>query len=297
MVGPGNIINPSSSHVGARTAAGRIKLTVSRYNSVFFSALATNNYSILYATQDFVQGGSYDQQEFPDTEPLNITDVQARASQFERLDNEDCIRAYAKDFIEDRRNVIAIVKNVTGEPSLLHVSEQEFPAHITPQYNPYAWICDSPTVVNQTGACCENEWGFVPCPKIAPELVQMADQWTTGGFEIDHCLSETVTSFCHLHFSVALMSVVIAFNILKVLGMGYVAYALGEAPMVTVGDAIQSFLLRPDRMSEGMCLASHQSVVRQFGRGYTPMPVRYERPQYRWYDAASWRQWVFLLLL
>ncbi|RVX74197.1 hypothetical protein B0A52_02029 [Exophiala mesophila] len=267
------------------------------YNSVFYSALATNNYNILYASEGFVNGDAYNKELFPDDEDRNVTDIQARiAVDFESLTNEQCIARYAKDFVEDRRNVIVIVKDPpANQGSLFKVASQEFPVEFTTEYNAFAWICDDPNVVNVTKACCENEYGFVPCSKITPKLIDIADQWTTGGFEVDHCLSEMVESDCHLHFSWVLMTVVLGFNLLKVLGIAYVAFYLGESPLVTIGDAIQSFIRHPDRTSEGMCLASHSSITASTKLGYTTTSMRYEPRQQRFFEAATWRQLAFVL--
>lgn len=298
MVDSGDFVNPSALGVsGVGTDAGSGLTDSPRYNSVFYSALATNNYSVLYASQDFIQGASYDKAKYPDTEACNVTDIQARASkEFVVLNNEDCIHAYARDFVEDRRNVIVVVKNPpTNEGSLFNITDNEFPQKITSAYNPFAWICDDPNVVNQTGACCENKWGFIPCSKITPKLVDIADQWSTGGFEVDHCLSELVESQCHLHFSLILMGVVLGFNVLKVIGIGYVTFWLGEAPFITAGDALQSFIRHPDPSTEGMCLASHASIVASSRLGYKSMPMRYDPRQHRFYESATWRQWAFLL--
>ncbi|KIV87479.1 hypothetical protein PV11_03022 [Exophiala sideris] len=268
------------------------------YNSVFFSALATNNYSVLYTSPDFINGASYNTSAFPDTNDLNVTDIQSNAKQYDVLDNEDCIKAYAKDFVEARRNVIVVVKDPpANQGSLFKVEDNEFPEVITPKYNAYAWVCDNPNVVKQTDACCENEHGFVPCSKITPKLLNMANQWSTGGFEVDHCLSEPVQSQCHLHFSLDMMAVVLGFNILKVIGIAYVAFRLGESPLVNAGDAIQSFLRNPDRTTEGMCLSSHASVVASSKLGYTAGAMRYDPKQHRFGDAATWKQWTLLLTI
>lgn len=298
VVASGDFVNPSTLGVSfSDTGADFISTDLPSYNSVFYSALATNNYSVLYASQDFIQGASYDKTKYPDSEACNVTDIQARASKdFVVLNNEDCIHAYARDFVEDRRNVIVVVKNPpTNEGSLFNITDNEFPQKITSEYNPFAWICDNPDVVNQTGACCENKWGFIPCSKITPKLVDIADQWETGGFEVDHCLSEPVESQCHLHFSLILMCVVLGFNVLKVIGIGYVTFWLGEAPFITAGDALQSFIRHPDLTTEGMCLASHASIVASSKLGYKSMPMRYDPRQHRFYETATWRQWAFLL--
>jgi hypothetical protein len=186
----------------------------------------------------------------------------------------------------------------TNQGSLFKIAVNEFPEKINSSYNPFAWICDSPDVVNQTGACCENQWGFVPCSKITPKLIDLADEsWETGGFEVDHCLSEPAESECHLHFSLILMSVVLGFNILKVLSIIYLTFFLKDAPMLTVGDALQSFLLKPEPTTEGMCLSSHQSIVAASKLGYRSMPMRYDPKLQRFYEAATWKQWSFLLTI
>lgn len=261
--------------------------------------MATNNYNVLYASNDFADGATYDKERFPDDPDRNITDIQSRlATDFFQLTNEECIAHYSKDFVEDRRNVVVIVKDPpSNEGSLFKIATQEFPLKFTTEYNAFAWICDTPDIANQTGSCCVNEWGFVPCSNIAPKLLERADEWTTGGFQVDHCLSEKVPSDCHLHFSWVLMTVVLSFNLLKVIAIAYVALRLGESPLVTVGDAIQSFIQRPDRTSEGMCLASHASVIASTKLGYTTTSMRYEPQQHRFFEAATWRQWAFILFL
>lgn len=268
------------------------------YNSVFYSALATNNYNVLYIDEDFVSGAEYDKQRFVDNAECNVTNIQLHASGFERLTNADCIGLYAKDFVEDRRNVLVVVRNPpTDQGSLLKVALNEFPEKITSEYNAFAWICDNPDLANQTGACCPNEFGFIPCGKMTSKLEDMAEQWQTGGFEVDYCLSEKVDSECHLHFSLILMAVVLGFNILKVIGIAYVAFRLDEAPLVTVGDAVDSFIRHPDRTTENMSLSSHASVVASAKLGYNSSSMRYEPEQHRFYEAATWRQWSFLLTL
>ena len=192
--------------------------------------------------------------------------------------------------------MIVVIKDPpTNQGSLFKVADNEFPEKIASSYNPFSWICDNPNVVNQTDACCENQWGFIPCSKITPKLLDIADQWSTGGFEVDHCLSETVESQCHLHFSLILMCVVLGFNVLKVIGIAYVTFWLGESPIITVGDALQSFIRHQDPTTEGMCLASHSSIVASSRLGYKSMPMRYDPRQHRFYESATWKQWAFLL--
>jgi len=245
-----------------------------------------------------VQGAKYDNLAFPDTPECNITHIQASATGFDRLNNAECIQEYAKDFVPKRRNVILIVSNASADSkSLLGTAAYEFPPNITSAFNPYSWICDNPNVVEQVDACCENQWGFVPCSLVAPKLEKVADTWITGGYLIDHCLSEPVESHCHLHFAFPIMLVIIIFNVLKVISMACVAFLLEEQPLSTIGDAIQTFTLFPDPTSKDMCLADHQSIQNQFSRGYVAGPARYEPQETRWWEAATRKQWLFCVSL
>lgn len=88
------------------------ELIASRYNSAFFSSSATNDYQIFYVTDAFVQGlspilsgGSED-----DYTTLAVS-IQAELNQHEALQNEDCIRAYAVDFVTDRRTLVLVAVN------------------------------------------------------------------------------------------------------------------------------------------------------------------------------------------
>lgn len=263
-----------------------IILTGSSYNSIFYSALATNEYNILYATEGFTTGQPYNTALFPDSVEQNITDIQSKLPTFDRLSNEDCIKAYAEDFLPDRRNVVLIVKNQTSGSSLRQVAVNTFPdsQSIIHNYNPFSWICDNTTSVSN------------PCSNQIPQIEQSADSWFSGGYAIDHCLSEPVESQCHVHFNTILMTIVIGFNAIKVLCIAYVVFTYPEEPLETLGDAIQSFIKRPDPTSQNMCLATHSSIINSFEHGYDPVPQQWIPRQLRWFHSITWRQWIVMFI-
>lgn len=269
------------------------------YNSVFYNALATNNYNVLYATPDFVNGVAYDQVKFPDSRDANFTDIQRNVTRYQKLSNAECIRQYGKDFVPDRRTVIAVVKGpYNSSSSLLDVTFNDFPLKVTREYNAFEWICDDPQTVNKTSSCCENAAGFIPCSVMVPKLEEISNVWwRSGGYDIDYCLSEQVPSSCHLHFAFPLILVVIGFNILKVIGVAYVCFRLPEDPLVTIGDAIQSFITKPDPYTKGMCLGTKDTIERYVAHGNSPPPARYRHKGQRWYRAATYKQWTFVMIL
>jgi hypothetical protein len=56
-------------------------------------------------------------------------------------------------------------------------------------------------------------------------------------------------------------------NLFKLIGMLYVAFRLRDNPLITVGDAVESFLDNSDRTTEGMCLLTKEDVVGAVRKG------------------------------
>lgn len=274
------------------------------YNSTFYAAIATNDYNILYATEDFVNGGGYDTSKFPTTSAQNITFFHNDAKNWTYLNNQDCIQNYAHDFITKYRNVIAVVANETtaADDTLLALAVNELPksGYLDATFDPFAWICNDTQTTNKTGVHDRNSVGFVPCASQARELEDMADTWwKSGGYHISHCLAEAIHPDCHLHFSPHLMGPVILMNIIKCLVAFYVAFRMVDTPLVTLGDAIQSFVKQPDPTTTGLCLTTAHEAERTFGRTAAHMaprpPQTFQAQRHRWAKVITKRQWLLLL--
>lgn len=273
------------------------------YNSTFYAAIATNDYNILYATEGFVNGGVYDTYRFPTTAAQNISFFQGNAKTWTRLDNHDCIQNYAHDFITKYRNVIAVVSNETtaGDDTLLSVAINELPTggYLDASFDPFAWICNDTETTNKTGVHDRNSAGFVPCASQTRELENIANTWwKSGGYHISHCLAEEIKPDCHLHFAPHLMGPVILMNIIKCLVAFYVAFRMVDVPLVTLGDAIQSFVKQPDRTTAGMCLITAHEAERTFSRKAAPMaprpPQKFQLRKQRLAKVITKRQWLLL---
>lgn len=286
------------------------------YNSTFYAAIASRNYNILYATPEFATGGQYDTSKFPDSADLNVTHIQqaiqaggtVNGSTWKRLDNNICVQEYAEDFVTRYRNVVAVVTNSseitpTGS-SILNVAYNELPPpeNFDKNFDSFAWICDDPQTPNMTDTHTLNSAGIVPCSNMAGKLQVFANTWwRSGGYDIAYCLAEELVPDCHLHFSPHLMGPVVLMNIIKCLIAFYVAYRMTGTPLVTIGDAIESFIKTPDASTRGMCLATAQEMAHQFSRATNHIPVlrasTFDSTRYRWYKTITKRQWVLLSCL
>jgi len=95
-----------------------------------------------------------------------------------------------------------------------------------------------------------------------------------------------------------ILVIVVICNLGKVVSMLYVAFYVKDDPLITVGDAIQSFLSRPDKTTTGMCLVSKADVVAKSLTVISdPEPKPYAARRLQWRTAASARRWTLFIIL
>ena len=126
-------------------------------------------------------------------------------------------------------------------------------------------------------------------------------------YPVEYCLSRKLTEQCELHFSPAICLVVIVCNIIKVLCMSLTALSNRTDIFLTVGDAVASFLSRPDPSTERMGLVSRSNLFRgpqpwpSFRRDYLQLAVKDASrlpawatlpPRQRWTRALPTSQWI-----
>lgn len=92
---------------------------------------------------------------------------------------------------------------------------------------------------------------------------------------------------------------VIFINVIKAALMSIVLWRLNgkDVPIVTVGDAIKSFLERPDPWTEDCCLMSRLNADALLKTPELRSKQRYQLRNERWYGACSKRRWIFSILL
>ncbi|PYI08667.1 hypothetical protein BO78DRAFT_395531 [Aspergillus sclerotiicarbonarius CBS 121057] len=110
------------------------------YNSVIYTSLNANTYAALVASHDFVSNTSIPNSAFeaqscyPEADlAWNITDLRTSIlnGEFEVLDPQACIEAYAVEYLSDRRTVIAVPsESMTLNSTRLYMSGYGWPARI-----------------------------------------------------------------------------------------------------------------------------------------------------------------------
>jgi len=78
---------------------------------------------------------------------------------------------------------------------------------------------------------------------------------------IEYCLSQQVPEVCKVGFTVYIMLIVVICNLLKVATMIASFWVLDDTPLVTIGDALSSFLEKPDETTKDRCLMEARSSI------------------------------------
>lgn len=147
----------------------------------------------------------------------------------------------------------------------------------------------------------------VPCDSYLSHIEANADIWQPYGYDLDYCLAEHVEQQCSFNGNIPIVLTVIVCNTMKVILMLIVALRLTGNPLITIGDAIESFLDEPDETTKGLCLFTRNDAnnceesVKLRGKLDQPpwkykQGVKPERPaKLRWSKAPSGRRWTMTI--
>lgn len=291
-----------------------------------FSSLSSNEYYWTVVSKNFFSGAAYNltgdwahnqlgsttnysQPEFLATPPNNeigstfyrdaatymkqidlmnnyYDNIQKSASEWERLDNAECINAYSNLFLTSRRNVVLVSSSINSTitmdtwNSVLDYGSTDYKHSLDGNW----WMC---SMGGQDG-------GNLFCnPR---SLLANANNWKVFDYPIEYCLSEPKETMCSVQFSLTIMWVVIAFNALKVAAMVWILVCFdAEKLLASVGDAAASFLNHDDLTTLGMCLADKKGIRSFWQSRGQPRPFNLNRR--RWGTAVSAGRWVLFTLL
>ena len=247
------------------------------YNSAVFSTLFTQEYGVYVVTNNFddfvipasattaaplktttaqyqaLHGGSVVSttvtRTFTDTSVPIATplpqDIRTKTPTYERLNKQACLQAYASPFVSDRSTVLLVSSRVANQSDaatlLLSLGYTDSGDGVS-QIEGYDWICPSRATTCDLNQAASDQ-----------------SSWVFKKYDVQYCLSEKIQGQCKLQFSLPLMIVVIIFNFIKMVCMALIAWRQKEEeevdePLVTIGDAISSFLDSPDPYTAGSCI-------------------------------------------
>ena len=105
---------------------------------------------------------------------------------------------------------------------------------------------------------------------------------------IDHCLAESAVGHCRIEINQTVLAVVLICNTIKVLCLLSTLLIVDFLPLITVGDAIASFLAIPDQTSLGDGTISERDVVYKQEDEMRSRPTLFHYPEiYRWHPPSK----------
>ena len=205
------------------------------YNSVIFASTSISEWNAFGVTSDFLTGA-----------PFNVS-VELAGSQAEsfkprverlrnstslvRLENDACLAAYNNTIITSWGDVLVIsTRPSSNNNSLLWA--MGFP------YGPET---------GDLGFC--DSLGRKDYDKCLDDGSPNPNTWNSTDWQnpensgkVLYCMAEKALQHCKIRLSVSFMIAVIVCNSIKVICMGIIVWKLDPDPLVTIGDAIASFL-------------------------------------------------------
>ncbi|KAF2122107.1 hypothetical protein BDV96DRAFT_137243 [Lophiotrema nucula] len=247
------------------------------YNSVVFETIAANEVYFLQVHPAFFtdkQSWSYDASlDYPPTNESNatypvlnstwnnyVTRIQESLldgkyldpTQFENITSDECVSRYSSSFITSGNGFAVPVQSEQLEDNI----------NATKSLSPWLPIDRESSITGLHHA------------------------------EFAYCLSQKVPPKCQVQMSQTILFIVIACNIVKFGLMFIILWHMNYDTVVTVGDAIKSFLQIPDQTTENICLMSKRTVDQLWQGPKADSSQRFQpRRREPWYYACSKRRW------
>lgn len=144
-------------------------------------------------------------------------------------------------------------------------------------------------------------------------MISKGIPWSPFGGQVLYCHAQRTPEHCTLNFSTHLAYVVVSFNLVKVVCMFFILWRHRKPALVTVGDAIKSFLNRPDITTSGLCLHSAASLYGKWQGNASEATLQWravkqeqaESSRFRkhvtrtryWYHSVTVMRWLGCLVL
>ena len=201
---------------------------------------------------------------------------------YEDLTPSQCANLYNWDFVSHRRNLFIMTNhtsNATFSNTVLEVFEVDVRV-----FGSDIWMCSG-----SPSGCNRNTIASMAANKL-PWVVTL---FTGEEIEVRGCKSEITEERCKVQFSLGIMIAVISCNLVKACAMIMTLVRSREPTLVTLGDAIDSFLRIPDPATRGICFADRWFIDREWRRGWRTGPRQWKhKGVQRWWTNVSKTRWI-----
>ncbi|KAK1849673.1 hypothetical protein CCHR01_07728 [Colletotrichum chrysophilum] len=252
------------------------------FNSVIFASISTNEYSVFVVSEQSVPGR--DSTSLPDTLDTGLLPrtrylYSFPNATFEYRDPTACLEDYGTAF-QSKRGSLVLVTNSTGI-NVTFVQYGAAGAYVGGVSGSFNWLCKDDT----------------PCDEKVVNMKEGSIPWKPLGLDVRGCYNKETFEHSKLFFSRAICWVVTILNLAKAILMLFVAYdGVGntEQPILTVGDAVASYIQIPDWHTRKMCLKSKKCFSKE---NWEPSPKHFDPTRHRKFSGGSISRWVVCVSL
>ena len=290
------------------------------YNSAIFSDLSTRQYNAFLLPESFFDGPLVDPTFFMAISRLSLstdgTYFQNRLLQFKQDSNKvenltvpACVSAYTSPTISQYSDVVLITsgENPNGPALKWEVLVSKLVAGPATYYSMNDWACNNTdcSVIGGQHTGLDNfnstlddytsqmlpSWTTPDGNSLDSNIssIRQTGHWKVNGQDVRHCLAKTELEKCKLQFSFPILVVVIIGNMTKAICMIIIARRKGPEPLVTLGDAIDSFLACPDVTTKASCITGNTRLKNRDTWGSMSCG---SWKTARWIRAASPSRWI-----
>ena len=275
------------------------------YNSAVFSTLSTQQFKAYLVTAKFLDGAPFNvtasigfnlyntvtAKELNDAQDA-LQNIKTNDS-YVKLQNEECADTYSAPIISTNSDLFLVSDYQDANNSLIWIDTTIYPRLVSHDGNVfyYLQLCDLTGAINNSRNLSFNIselWQLYGSNAYYPPTPEISS--------IDYCLSKRAKENCKLQFSLTIMIVVIICNMIKTVCMAIISWKQDPEPLVTLGDAIASFLDRPDVTTDGHCIAGRTWFKDSRYWGFSHLS-RWDPKILRWFRAASRRRWIVCKVL
>ncbi|GAB1318664.1 hypothetical protein MFIFM68171_08874 [Madurella fahalii] len=265
------------------------------YNSAVFTSISCNNYAVSVVNEAFLTTGNRTALPlYLQTSSMEAMYRGALDGRLERLDRDACFEAYASNFQSSRGDLLLVHYGTDLPESSPYEWDREsrvgydWSSYGCGRSQAYEWICTDYRVPYQSGT---------PCEDLIPGLKADLGSWAPFGSPVKECFSLPTAERCKLLFSPTLCWLVTMLNLLKALLILFAALRPDTEPLLTLGDALASFMRVPDESTRRLGLTSKNDIVKSVGSWQESRRLLPEFRRRRKFATVSTGRWFFCLFL
>ena len=231
-----------------------------------------------------------------------VTQMQTNSSGgLHRLEVAQCVDTYNHEFISDWSNVV-LVSDAVARVDLSHDPHEHLNGSAVLQVltidqsgvaESPSWFCNLGVADNYLGDSGQSNCTTSGIISSGEWNLAIAANANDSNAIVLYCLAEKIEPQCRVTFNVLMLFICVICNALKLISFLLILFLPGFKPIVTVGDAIASFLTYPDSVT-----AYVGAPIMSKDRSWTPpVLLRSWKPQRcHWFCGASFRRWSIAIL-